>query len=257
MRPAICLHGVDSRAPRGDSPPARISASWLSVTHGWSSGVSLNDMTQMTVHAKLATPSAMNDVRHPYRATTASTIGGVTAPPSLAQLCVTPWAKPRSRGGSHQVNARVAVGNAPPSPMPTSTRQTTSDSTLHDRPVRIVAAAHSELSAVRTQRGPNRSDAQPPAICIAAYGYAKAEKIMPSSIGVSPRSFRIAGPATEMFTRSTYATKYIRHTTNRMRCLTFSADRRALLIMLVRTYFKQHDIPRVFSLQRHHWGQRG
>src|SRR5579864_3616470 len=232
MRPAICLHGVDSRAPRGDSPPARISASWLSVTHGWSSGVSLNDMTQMTVHAKLATPSTMNNVRHPYRATTASTIGGVTAPPSLAQLCVMPWAKPRSRGGSHQVNARVAVGNAPPSPMPTSTRQTTSDSTLHDRPVRIVAAAHSELSAVRTQRGPNRSDAQPPAICI-------------------------AGPATEMFTRSTYATKYIRHTTNRMRCLTFSADRRALLIMLVRTYFKQHDIPRVFSLQRHHWGQRG
>src|SRR4029453_4514196 len=220
MRPAICLHGVDARAPRGDSPPVRMSASWLSVTHGWSSGVSLNDITQMTVHTKLATPSTMNDVRHPYRATTASTIGGVTAPPSLAQLCVMPCAKPRSRAGNHQVNARVAVGKAPPSPRPASTRQTTSDSTLQDAPVRMVAAAHSELSTARTRRGPNRSDAHPPAICIAAYGYAKAEKISPSSIGVSPRSFRIAGPATEIFTRSTYATKYIRHKTNRMRCLT-------------------------------------
>jgi hypothetical protein len=153
--------------PRGDSPPARISASWLSVTHGWSSGVSLNDTTQMTVHTKLATPSTMNDARHPYRATTASTMGGVTAPPSRAQLCVMPCAKPRSRAGSHQVNARVAVGNAPPSPMPTSTRQTTSDSTLQDRPVRMVAAAQSKLSAARTRRGPNRSDAHPPAICIA------------------------------------------------------------------------------------------
>jgi len=66
----------------------------------------------------------------------------------------------------------------------------------------------------------------------------------------SPSSFRIAGLATEMFTRSTYATKYIRRKTNRMRCLTFSADRRALPIMFVFTLCNQHDIPRVFSLQR-------
>src|SRR5262249_44974966 len=210
MRPAICLHGVDASASRRDSLPARISASWLSVTHGWSSGVSLNDTTHMTVHTRLAAPSTMNDARHPYRATTASTIGGVTAPPSRAQLCVMPCAKPRSRTGSHQVNARLAAGKAPPSPMPTSTPQTTRDPMPQERPGTVVAAAHNELRGARTRRGPNRSDAHPPATCIAAYGYANAEKISPSSIGVSPRSFRIAGPATEMFTRSTYATKYIR-----------------------------------------------
>ncbi|OLE82909.1 MAG: hypothetical protein AUF76_07775 [Acidobacteria bacterium 13_1_20CM_2_65_9] len=60
---------------------------------------------------------------------------------------------------------------------------------------------------------------------MAAYGYANAEKMRPSSVGVSPSSFRSIGPATEMFTRSMYAMKYIRHRTNRIRCLIFRADR--------------------------------
>ena len=192
------------------------------MTHGCSSGVSLNDATHTAVHARLAAPSTMNASRHPYRATIARTIGGVTAPPSRAKLWVMPCAKPRSRTGSQQVNARVAVGNAPPSPTPTSMRNATSDATLHDKPVRMVAAAHSRLSTASTRRGPNRSDIQPPTICMAAYGYANAEKMSPSSVGVSPSSFRIVGPATEMFTRSMYAMKYIRHRTNRMRCLIFS-----------------------------------
>jgi hypothetical protein len=101
------------------------------VIHGCSSGVSLNDASQMAVHTRLAAPSA-----------------------------VMPCAKPRSRTGCHHVNARVAVGNAPPSPMPTSTRQTTSEATLQDRPVSVVAPAHSRLNATRTRRGPNR---RPPA----------------------------------------------------------------------------------------------
>ena len=102
-----------------------------------------------------------------------------------------------------------------------------SDRTLHDKPVRIVAAAQSRLSAASTTRGPNRSAAHPPTICIAAYGYANAENTRPSWIGVSPSSFRIVGPATEMFTRSTYAMKYIRHSTNRTRCLTLNDMPRA------------------------------
>ncbi len=96
----------------------------------------------------------------------------------------------------------------------------------HERPVRIVPAAHTRLSAARTRRGPKRSAAHPPAICIAAYGYANAEKRMPSWIGVRPRSRRISGPATEMFTRSTYATKYIRHRTKRTTCLAAGGHRR-------------------------------
>jgi len=54
---------------------------------------------------------------------------------------------------------------------------------------------------------------------------ANAEKMSPSSVGVNPSSFRMIGPATAMFTRSMYAMKYIRHRTNRMRCLICSADR--------------------------------
>src|SRR5258706_2147047 len=52
----------------------------------------------------------------------------------------------------------------------------------------------------------------------------------PSSVGVSPSSFRIVGPATAMFTRSMYAMKYIRHRTSRIRCLIFSPDRFAPVI---------------------------
>src|SRR5262249_28218281 len=158
------------------------------------------------------------------------TSGGVAAPPSRAKLWVTPCAKPRSRTGSHQVNARVADGKAPPSPTPTRRRNASSEPTLHEKPVKMVAAAHNRLSAARTRRGPNRSAAHPPTICIAAYGYANAEKISPSWIGVRPRSLRISGPATEMLTRSTYATKYIRHTTNSTRCLISTLDRVARVI---------------------------
>src|SRR5258708_28953121 len=143
MRLTICRHGVGPLAPRADSPPARITASSERDTHGCSSGVSLNDATQTAVHARLAAPSTMNDSRHPYRATIARTSGGVIAPPSLAKLWVMPCAKPRSWTGSQEENARVAVGNAPPSPTPTRMRNTTSDATLQDKPVRMVAAAHS------------------------------------------------------------------------------------------------------------------
>ena len=107
-------------------------------------------------------------------------MGGVIAPPRRAKLWVMPCAKPRSRTGSQKVKARVAVGNAPPSPAPTSSRKTTSDATLHDNPVMIVADAHSRLKIASTRRGPNRSDSQPPTICIPAYGYANAEKTNPS-----------------------------------------------------------------------------
>ena len=43
-----------------------------------------------------------------------------------------PCAKPRSRTGSQKVNARVAAGNAPPSPTPTRMRKPTSEATLQD-----------------------------------------------------------------------------------------------------------------------------
>jgi len=68
----------------------------------------------------------------------------------------------------------------------------------------MVAVAHSRLSAASTRRG--RTDPTSTAGDLhRAYGYANAEKTSPSSVGVSPRSFRIVGPATEMFTRSMYA----------------------------------------------------
>ena len=64
-------------------------------------------------------------------------------------------------------------------------------------------ADQSTVNAASTRRGPSRSESHPPRICIAAYGYANAEKISPSSVGVSASSLLMSGPATEIFTRST------------------------------------------------------
>ncbi len=144
----------------------------------------------------------MKDSRQPYSATMPITIGGVTAPPSRAALCVTPCAMPRSLAGSQNVKARVAVGKAPPSPMPRMKRNTSSEAMPQAKPHRIVAIAQMMLSTASTRRGPNLSAHQPPMICIAAYGYAKAEKISPSSVGDRPNSLRMNGPATAMLTRS-------------------------------------------------------
>src|SRR5258707_739504 len=105
MRPTICRHGVGPLAARVDSPPALMAASSEVVTHLCSAGVFLNVATHTAVHARLAVPRTMNDARQLYRATIASTRGGVTAPPSREKLWVIPWAKPRSRTGSQKVKA--------------------------------------------------------------------------------------------------------------------------------------------------------
>jgi len=66
----------------------------------------------------------------------------------------------------------------------------------------IVADAQTRLSTASTRRGPNRSDSQPPRICMPAYGYANAAKTNPIWPGVSANSVRSVSAAVEMFTRS-------------------------------------------------------
>ena len=114
------------------------------------------------------TPRKTKDSRQPYHATIPITTGGATAPPRRAKLCVMPCAKPRSVIGNQNVKARVAVGNAPPSPMPRTKRNAISAPSPQAKPHRIVAAAQIRLSTVSTSLGPNLSAHQPPKICIAA-----------------------------------------------------------------------------------------
>ena len=72
----------------------------------------------------------------------------------LFVLCVTPCAMPRSCGGNQKVMARVAVGNAPPSPRPTTMRTRISDKAPATAPVNRVAADQMTHSTKRTRRGP-------------------------------------------------------------------------------------------------------
>src|SRR5437773_1658573 len=156
--------------------------------------------------------------------TIATTIGGVTAPPSRDAPCVRPCAKPRRLIGIQCRNARVAAAKAPPSPTPTRNRHTINADTPVATPVITVATLQSALNSARLARGPNLSASQPPGICMNAYEYANAEKMTPSWVGLRPISFRMNGPATEMLTRSMYRMNAIRQRLNSVRWRIFMGE---------------------------------
>ena len=152
MRDTMAFQGVRSLAPLTAGTP--ISSSSCCETSRLWAGVSRNEIHHQSAQAALATPSATKAARQPQSATMPTTRGGAAAPPSLAKLCVTPCAMPRSCDGNQKVMARVAAGKAPPSPRPTMMRTTISDSAPLTAPVSKVAADQMTQSRKRTRRGP-------------------------------------------------------------------------------------------------------
>jgi hypothetical protein len=66
--------------------------------------------------------------------------------------------------------ARVATGNVAPSPTPTITRHKNSATTPVEKPVTMVAVAHTSPHRNSVRRGPKRSPIQPPKIWNSRYG---------------------------------------------------------------------------------------
>src|SRR5262245_62357173 len=92
----------------------------------------------------------------PKPAISATAIGGVNAAPRRAPECVMPCAKPLSPAGSQNESARVAVGNAPASPIPKRNRTTYIDLLPRASEVAAVKAEHQKKNIASTRRGPNR-----------------------------------------------------------------------------------------------------
>src|SRR5262245_25908002 len=103
-------------------------------------------------------------LRQPKFAISATAIGGVNAAPRRAPECVMPCAKPRSLAGSQNESARVAVGNAPASPIPKRNRMTYIDHLPRANEVAAVKADHQRTITANTRRGPNQSPNHPPGI---------------------------------------------------------------------------------------------
>ena len=71
--------------------------------------------------------------------------GGVTALPNRAKACVIPCAQPRWSGRIQFARARVAVGKAGPSPIPSTSRAQNSDTRPPTSPVQTVDAGNDRL----------------------------------------------------------------------------------------------------------------
>src|ERR1039458_5559265 len=135
---------------------------------------------------------------------TSATSGGVKAPPQRAASQRMPWARTRSPGGSQVVKALVRLGKQPASPVPNKKRVATREAWLQAHPVAAVKNDHHRTMRVRTRRGPIQSPRKPPGISNNAYPRLKAVKAHPIWMAVRPRSWRMAGAAKEMETRSRY-----------------------------------------------------
>ena len=144
------------------APEAGSRARSSGVTPRWSRGSSRKYSHHTTTQTRLTTPSTANAPRQVPHTMSAATTGGVTALPSRANECVTPWAKPRLLGGVQFCIARVAVGNVAPSPKPSATRNAISDTRPTASPVSAVATAQIAPHTSSVLRGPNRSPIRPP-----------------------------------------------------------------------------------------------
>ena len=92
----------------------------------------------------------------------AATSAGVSAFPIRLNECVMPCAKPQRPTGVQIAMARVAVGNAAPSPNPNARRTPNSDANPPTAPVSAVAAVTMAQHAASVILGPKRSPIQPP-----------------------------------------------------------------------------------------------
>ena len=75
-----------------------------------------------------------------------------------------PCAKPRSAGSIQRDSERVAMGNAPDSPMPKMKRMATIDAAFQAKVVREVKILHQVTMIARARRGPILSPNQAPGI---------------------------------------------------------------------------------------------
>ena len=89
----------------------------------------------MHSHTRLRNPVMTNEARQEASTTSQATSGGVSAFPPRANVCVMPWANPRRSLGNHMAIARVAVGNAAPSPKPRTSRAAKSEAKPLTAPV--------------------------------------------------------------------------------------------------------------------------
>src|SRR5579862_1986929 len=133
---------------------------------------------------------------------------GVSAAASRDPACVTPCANPRSAGRIQRESERVAIGNAPASPIPNRNRTVAIDPAIHAIAVIDVNTDHHATIRVSARRGPIRSPSHPPGIWNSAYAQLNAEITQPIVIMSKPSSLRIVGTADEIDTRSMYVIMY-------------------------------------------------
>ncbi len=96
--------------------------------------------------------------------------GGVNALPIRENEWVMPCAKPHCPGGIQAAIARVAVGNAAPSPKPKASRTRTSAVSPPTAPVSAVERQTTNPDTPSVKRGPNLSPSHPPISWNSAYG---------------------------------------------------------------------------------------
>ena len=161
MRRASGRHGTGGRgvpALAGTASPSRSA----SVTLGWVRGSSRKNQIQTAIQIRLAAPSATNEPRHDTTKINEAINGGVSALPIRDAEWVMPWAKPHRVAGSQVAIARVAVGNAAPSPKPSARRTRNREVSPPTAPVSAVDMQTISAEAPSVRRGPSLSPSQPP-----------------------------------------------------------------------------------------------
>src|SRR5258708_29211067 len=109
-------------------------------------------------------PKTKNGARHPKRIIIMTTSAGVKAAPKREAACVMPWAKPRSVGSIQRERDRVAMGNAPASPIPKKKRHSPIDTAFQENAVSDVKIDHHTTTRDSARRPPMRSPNHPPGI---------------------------------------------------------------------------------------------
>src|SRR5712664_1783863 len=111
---------------------------------------------------RLTNPRITKEARHDTNTSSAAIRGGVSAFPMRPKECVIPCAKPQLRAGVQLDMARVAVGNAAPSPKPNARRNANNETNPPDAPVSTVDTPTMAQHSDKVSRGPNLSPTHPP-----------------------------------------------------------------------------------------------
>src|ERR1035441_1016444 len=149
-----------------DSPPLTGDAAVI-VSSGFA-GRSRNHSNQKIVQTVPMAPSMRNEFRQGHLASIQASKGSEMAALMREPENRTPFALPRSPGGSQLYIARAPPRNTPASAIPRAMRTTRSDVKLQANPVRIAITLHNPTTTVRPARGPTLSISHPPGISLMA-----------------------------------------------------------------------------------------